>query len=305
MSDFSKYIKDPSKLVISLMKRCSRLIPDKLFVRWEFRLKLKYYPDLKNPKTLQEKIQWLKLYDHNPLYSSLVDKIEVKKYVANLIGEEHIIPTLKVWKKAQDIDFDSLPEQYVLKCNHRGGGMVFICKDKATFNKDKARRKLKHQLKKAMYSKTKEWCYKNIDRRILCEKYMVDESGTELRDYKFYCFNGEPEFCQFISHRYDESSTSKVVYDNEWQSYYIVGPYDYGYVPSSELTELSPKPQNLDKMLEIARKLSSGLKFVRIDLYNINGQVYFGEITFYPASGLRLFYPEMSNRIIGDLIKLD
>lgn len=300
----TKYISNPSLSLVSLLKRCSYFIQDRLFVRLEYRLKLKSWPDLDNPTTLSEKIQWLKLYDRHPDYTQMVDKIEAKKYAARLIGSQHIIPTIAVWDRVKDIDFDALPDQYVLKSNHRGGGMVFICKDKASFNKRRAKRKLKHQLLKDMYCDTKEWPYKYVNRRILCEEYMVDESGDELKDYKFYCFNGKPEFCQLVSSRYKDEDTRKDVYDSSWTRQEFSGPLDFNDRPKG-YSEPIAKPENLELMLDIARKLSSGLKFVRIDLYNINGQVYFGEITFYPASGMRTFYPHKWNEILGDKLSLE
>ncbi len=303
MPAISPYIKRPSALLVSALKRLKLIVPDKQFVKIEYRLKMGYWPNLKNPELLSEKIQWLKIYDRNPHYTALVDKVEAKKHVARIIGEEYIIPTLGVWESVSDIDLDELPEQFVLKTNHRGGGIVFICKDKKEFDFDKVKKKLKHQLRKNMYRSTKEWPYKNVERRILCEKYMVDESGSELKDYKFYCFNGSPRFCQVVSNRFSEESTSKDVYDTNWQLQEFSGPFGRDDVPAT-LNEPLERPEGYDKMLEIASQLSQGLPFARIDLYNINGKIYFGEITFYPASGLRSFYPAVWNKRIGDWLNL-
>lgn len=297
------YLKNPNDLLVSLLRRCKRFVSDKAFIRMEYRLKIGEWPNLKNPQTLAEKIQWIKLYDREPRYVQMVDKIEAKKYVASIIGEQHIIPTLGMWEKANDIDLDALPGEFVLKCNHRGGGMVFICKDKATFNFKRAKRKLKHQLKKDMYLDNKEWAYRDINRRIFAEKYMVDESGYELKDYKFYCFNGVPRFCQVISNRYENEPTCKDVYDMDWNLMEFSGPFDVDDKPSNSEVIL-PRPEALDKMIEIATKLSETLPFVRVDLYHINGEVYFGELTFYPASGMRVFKPMRWNKIIGDMLVL-
>ncbi|MFI3281389.1 MAG: ATP-grasp fold amidoligase family protein [Rikenellaceae bacterium] len=303
MAGVITYINRPKVLMVSMLKRFKHVIPDKAFVRAEYRLKMGRWPDLKNPTLLSEKIQWLKLFDHNTQYVPLVDKVEAKKHVSKIIGEEHIIPTIGVWRKAREIDFDALPEQFVLKCNHRGGGVVFICRDKATFNFKRAKRKLRRQLRKSMYSSTKEWPYKNVRRRIICEQYMVDESGCELKDYKFYCFNGEPKFCQLVSNRYAESETCKDIYDAEWRLQEFSGPFNAGDTPVNRAEPL-PRPENYSQMLEIAAKLSKGMPFARIDLYNINGVIYFGEITLYPASGMRQFYPLEWNKRIGDWVTL-
>ena len=269
--------------------------PDAIWLKVLYRIKMKQKLNLKPPKLYTEKLQWLKLHDRNPLYSILVDKYEVKQYVKEHIGAEYVIPTLGVWDHFDDIDFDILPDQFVLKCTHDSGN-VWICKDKSTFDKAAARKMLEESLKHNFYWWTREWPYKNIKPRIIAEKYMVDESGTELKDYKFFCFNGNPLYVQvdynrFINHK-------RNIYDVNWN----LQNFEIQYL--SDRNHIIECPQNYSTMLQIVRKMAVGIPHVRIDLYNVRGHIYFGEYTFYHGSGFEEFRPSEWNKRFGDLIVL-
>ena len=183
---------NPQALVLRILVRVAPIIPDRLYLKWLFRLKMGKKLDLDNPRTFSEKLQWLKLYNRKPEYTQMVDKYEAKRYVAGIIGEEYIIPTLGVWDRVEDINFDQLPNQFVLKCTHDSGGIV-ICSDKSKLDINAAKKKLKRSLTRDFYAQNREWPYKNVKRRIIGEEYMVDESGYELKDYKWFCYNGEPK----------------------------------------------------------------------------------------------------------------
>lgn len=269
---------------------------DKIFIKLKWKLSDLSYPlDLDNPKTFNEKIQWLKLYDRKPEYTQMVDKAESKKWVASRIGEEYIIPTIGVWNSVDDINWDNLPSQFVMKCTHDSGGLV-ICKDKARLNKEKARKKLNHYLHRYYYWQNREWPYKDVKPRIICEQYMEDESGYELKDYKIFCFNGKPKFL-FVATGRQQHDTRFDFFDINFNHLPVLNGHPNADKPIS-------KPQNFDKMLEIASKLSSGMVQVRVDLYNINGKIYFGEMTFSHWSGFVPFEPIDWDYKFGDLITL-
>lgn len=267
---------------------------DAIYLKILYRFKMKKSLDLKNPQTYNEKLQWLKLYDRNPDYVKMVDKYEVKNYVKGLIGDEYIIPTIGIWDKFEDIDFDSLPEQFVLKCTHDSGGLV-ICKDKSKLDIKEAKRKINHALKRNYYLNTREWPYKDVKPRIIAEKYMDDGSG-QLKDYKFFCFNGEPKSLFIASDR--GIDTRFDFYDMDFNNLDFINGY------KNSVKKIS-KPQGFDEMVELSRKLSKGLPQARIDFYDINGAVYFGEITFFHWSGLTPFEPEKWDYTFGEWIELE
>lgn len=287
----------------SILMNLNFLFPDKLYLTLLFRLKMGYWIDWKNPKTFSEKLQWLKLYDRKPEYTTMVDKYAVKEYVAKIIGEEYIIPTLGVWDKPEDIDWDSLPQTFVLKTTHGGGGSgVIICKDKATFNKADAIAKLKNSLNECIYKSLREWPYKNVKKKIIAEVFLEDsvtiKINTDLPDYKFYCFNGEPAYCQVIRDRRSKETID--FYDMEWNHMPFVGLTP---IASNGLTPVA-RPAYLFKMLEISRGLSKEISFSRIDFYVIDNKIYFGEITFFPYSGIGEFSPKEWNKRLGSMLKL-
>lgn len=273
----------------------------------QYYLKKQYYKscgeklNIKNPQKLTEKIQWLKLYDRNPDYHLLVDKYEVKKIVSEKVGIDLVIPTYGVWSKFEDIDFEKLPNQFVLKCTHDSASVV-ICKDKKKFDFDFARLKLNKALKFNYYRyENKQWVYKKIKPRIIAEQYLSELGDAELKDYKFYCFNGEPLYCQVIANR--QTNKSRDFYDQNWNHQNFIGILQKGdKIRFCDLKQEMPK--NYDKMLKIAKILSDKIPFVRIDMYNISGKIYFGEITFYPAGGIGFFEPRDWDFKLGQLVHL-
>jgi hypothetical protein len=289
----------PKIIGIILLGKFSFLFSDKQYLQMMYWLHLGRKLNLKNPKTFNEKLQWLKLYNHKPEYTIMVDKVKAKEYVAKLIGEEHIIPTLGVWDDPDDIDFDALPDQFVLKCNHNSGTGMCICRDKSKLDIEKVKAELRKGLKENYFMRWREWPYKNVPRKILAEKFMVDESGTELKDYKIFCFNGEPRYCQVIS---DRNTDEKIdFYDMHWKRLVgLVGLNDK--VHNSEYA--IPCPESFENMKQMASLLAKSIPFSRIDFYEINHQAYFGEITFFPATGFGNFNPREWNVKMGDMITL-
>lgn len=286
------------------IKYATRFLPDKMYIQLYYFLKFKKKCDLKNPKTFNEKLQWIKLYDRNPQYIKMVDKYEAKNYVSRIIGAEYIIPTLGRWDKFKEIDFKSLPDQFVLKCTH-DSNCTIICKDKKNFDFAKAEKRLTESLSFNYYYVGREWPYKYVKPRIIAEKYMNISNGTErnnkedgLIDYKFYCFNGIPKFL-YISQGLDHHETARISFVTlDWE----FAPFERkDYKP---FTILPPKPKNFDSMIEISKKLSKGHRFLRVDLYEIDEQVYFSELTFTPCSGMMLFKNPKDDEKLGHLLEL-
>lgn len=282
----------PERIALRIWNKVASLIPDELFLKVKFWLTMGYWMDFKAPKTYNEKLQWLKLYDRNPAYTKMVDKVAAKEYVAQVAGKQFVIPTIGVWEKAEDIPWDKLPNQFVAKVTHDSGGIV-ICKDKNQLNTKEAVRKLSKALHQDYYNLTREWPYKNVKRQIIVEQYMVDESGYELKDYKFFCFDGEPKMLFVATDREKENEETKFdFFDTEFR----LLPFTNGH----EHAQVTPaKPKGFDTMMELARKLSKGIKHVRVDLYDVNGKVYFGEMTFFHWSGFVPFEPEEWDTKIG------
>lgn len=272
-----------------------KAIPDKLFLKLHYRISCGKRLNLRDPQSFNEKIQWLKLYDHNPLYIIMVDKYEAKKYVANLIGEEYIIPTLGIYDKFEEIDFDSLPEEFVLKCTHDSGSIV-ICNDHSVFDAEKAKYTITHGLKRNYYYVGREWAYREVKPRIIAEQYMVDETGFELKDYKVFCFGGEPLLIQVDYNRF--SGHMRNLYSCNWE--YIHGTSMYPTNPDKQIE----KPVALNTMLDLAKKLSQGIPHVRVDFYIINDHVFFGELTLYHGSGFEKYTPESLNMQLGSYLRL-
>lgn len=262
--------------------------------------------DFDNPQTFCEKLQWLKIHDRNPEYTTMVDKYAVKDYVKEVIGEQYIIPTIGQWHSPEDIEWDKLPNQFVLKTTYGGGSFgVIICKDKSKFDRVKAVKQLNRSLLLRKFGNPyREHPYDNVPQRIIAETFMEDikadgTKSTDLNDYKFYCFNGEPKYCQVIRDRSLKETID--FYDIEWNHQEFVGlnpAVEHGLTPVE-------KPQRLSEMVSICKKLSERIPFARIDLYEISGKIYFGEITFYPASGLGRFNPAEWDTRLGTLISLN
>ncbi len=293
-----KLSRNPLKPLVVLVRLLSPLIKnDKTYLRWYYYLNMHKSLNIKTPITYNEKINWLKLYDHNPFYTTLVDKLKAKDYVTKKIGTEHVIKTLGVWKHAEDIDWDKLPNRFVLKTTQGGGNVgVIICRDKCTFNKTKAAAKMNAALKQNLYSSSREWPYKNVEPLIFAEEYMEDEHG-ELRDYKFFCFNGKCKML-FVA---TERQTREEPFFNFFDEHYNPLPLKQGHPVNPILPE---KPEGFEELIRIAEELSKGLPHVRMDLYIINGKVYFGEYTFYHFGGVVPFEPSSWDLTLGNLIKL-
>ena len=272
-------------------------LSDKEFLQMVYPLIMKKSLDLENPKIFNEKLQWLKLFDRRPEYTMMVDKYKVREYIAQNFGEQYLIPLLGVWDSPVEIDFDALPEQFVLKCNHNSGLGMYICKDKTKLNVDKVRKGLWKGLKEDYYLKGREWPYKDVPRKIICEKYMIDQDEADLIDYKIHCFNGIPQFILVCSKRFSKEGLHEDFYTTNWEKMAVKRPN----VP---ITTGIKKPQNLNEMLEISKKIAYNYPFMRIDFYEINGKLYFGEITFYPASGWSKFEPEEYDTIFGNMLTL-
>lgn len=283
-----------NKLILKLASRNIIKMKDEEYIKLKYFYKMKKKLDVDNVKTFNEKLQWLKLYDRNPEYTKMVDKYEVKKYVSNIIGEQYIIPTLGVWDRFEDINFEELPNQFVLKCTHDSGGLV-ICKDKNNFNINEAKKKINKSLIRNYYYHGREWPYKNVEPRIIAEEYMVDESGTELKDYKIYCFNGEPKIIQVDFNRF--KGHKRRMYTIAWK------PLKMNLIYSINDTKIN-KPNKLDEMLNLTRILAKDISFVRIDFYVINDKIYFGEMTFYPESGFGKFQPDEWDEMLGSWLEL-
>lgn len=289
-----------------------RFLPDKTALKIQYKNRFLQELDLNNPKSFNEKLQWLKLYNRRPEYTKMVDKYEAKKYVASIIGEEYIIPTYGVWDNFDDIDFETLPEQFVLKCTH-GSGDVVIVSDKNVFDREEARKRLTKSLKTNYYRIGREWPYKNVKPRIIAEQYleMADSDKIEMQrgsfnltrgqrsvmDYKFFCFDGivkcfKIDMDRFIDHK---------------SNYFDVNmnPLPFGEESSPPKSNLViNRPRELETMIRTAAKLSSGHPFLRVDLYNIDGRVYFGELTLFPAGGFGTFCPEEWDMKIGEWLVL-
>lgn len=253
--------------------------------------------DLDNPVTFNEKLQWLKAYDHNPLYTCIVDKQEVKKIIADKIGSKYIIPTIAVYERPEDIDWEKLPERFVLKCTHDSGGVV-VCKDKEQMDRKAAMKKLKKHYKRNYYYNKREWPYKNIKPRIIAETYMEDTvGGGELKDYKFFCFDGVPKMLFIASDRHKKTETKFDFFDMDFNHLPIINGH-----PNSEVTP--EKPESFEQMKELAAELSAGFPHVRVDLYEIDGRIFFGEMTLYHYSGTVPFEPEIWDTTMGEWLKL-
>lgn len=256
-----------------------------------------YWPNLNEPATFSEKLQWIKLFDHNPLYTTMVDKYLVKEYVASKIGKEYIIPTLGVWDSPENICWDFLPNQFVLKVTHDSGGLV-ICKDKSDIDIQSIKSILQSSLERNYYLHSREWPYKDVKRRIIAENFMVDSESADLCDFKIHCFNGEPKFILVCRDRHSSNGLTEDFYDTGWNHMPIKRPKH----PNAETP--MQKPAELDKMFQLARVLSKDVPFVRTDFYIVNHRVYFGELTFFPASGMTPFIPEKWDKEIGSWLKL-
>ncbi|MBQ3475975.1 glycosyl transferase [Candidatus Saccharibacteria bacterium] len=274
-------------------------LSDEKYLKLIYFLDLGKKLDLKNPKAYSEKLQWLKLYDRKPEYVQMVDKYEAKKIVSKILGEQYIIPTIGVYNKFDDVDFKSLPKQFVMKCTHDSGGLV-ICKDRDKLDINAARKKIQKALKRNYFWFGREWPYKNVKPRIIIEKYMEDPKTHDLKDYKFFTFSGEivcvlVDYDRFIDHK-------RAIYDQNWQRLKFTETFQTDYSVEQKC------PGNFEEMIKLVRKLVKAIgnpPHVRIDLYTIKNRIYFGEITFFHGSGFSKFDPPEWDEKMGKYINLD
>lgn len=293
----------PRSLVVLFYSRLlSRFIhDDETYLKILWWLKKGTMLNLEEPKCFNEKLQWLKLHYHKPEFTMMVDKYAVKKYISDKLGSEYVIPLLGVWDRPEEVDFNSLPDRFVLKCNHTSGLGLVICKDKSKLNIPKARKALARGLKDDYFLRGREWPYRDVVRKIIAEEYKEDESGYELKDYKLYCFGGEPKFCQVDFGKgkgLNRSDFYRNIYDMEWNL------LDIQYSHPNDPSVLIEKPSRFEKMKGLARTLSEGEPFMRVDFYNIGNQIFFSEITFYPIAGMGWFKPASLDQEIGSWIEL-
>lgn len=285
----------------SLLTKAAPLIKnDKLYLKYKFYLMMGYFPDLKNPKTYSEKMQWLKLHDRQSIYTQMVDKLAVKQLVREKLGEGYTIPVLGVWDRAEDIEWDKLPQRFVLKCNHDSGEGTIFCKDKSTLNKEDAIERINRSLQSDYYIHSREWPYKNVQRKVFAEEYMEDKNDSiheHLQDYKFLCFSGEPKLVYVTSGKFTKNRISTDFFD-----------LDFNHLDIHDKDENSDtpivKPSTFEEMKRMAKVLSKGISHVRVDFFEVNGKVYFGEYTFYNWGGFSQMRPKKWNSILGDWIKL-
>ena len=279
-----------------LVQGVGKLIPDKIYIQIKFFQYFHKFANLKNPKTFNEKLQWLKLYNRKPEYTTMVDKYASKKFVADIIGEEYVIPCVGgPWKSVDEIDFDALPDRFVLKTNHDCGGVV-ICKDKSTFDFDGARAFLAKHMKNDYYLTGREWPYKNIERCVFAEEYMEDNTTKELRDYKFFCFDGEVKVFYITSGRKDGDRRT---------DYFDINMNHLDIQDDDENADITPEiPDNINEMINLAAKLSVGIPHLRVDFYTVDGIVYIGELTFFYLSGFVPFEPKEWDHTFGEWITL-
>lgn len=281
-----------------LNKYASRISDDRKYIKWKYWLTFGEKCDLDNPKTFQEKLQWIKLNDRKEIYHQMVDKYDAKKFIKEKVGEEYVIPTLGIWERFEDIDFDSLPNQFIIKNTH-DSGTYFICKDKSQLDiKEVRKRLLIDERKEDYYVFSREWPYKGLKHRIIAEPLLDDGKGDYLTDYKFFTFNGEPKFFYVTSNRGKEGGLKEDFFDVKGN---LLEINQKGYYNN----ELTPElPRKLNQMVEFCKILSENTYHLRVDFYEVNGKIYCGELTFFDGGGLYPFTPEKYNRLLGDWIKL-
>lgn len=286
------------ELVLGLEK-VSTIVPDAMYLKIMYRIRVGKKLNLKNPTTISEKLQWLKLYNRQDIYTRMVDKYEVKQWVADKIGSEHVIPTIGVWDNFDDIPFDEFPEQFVLKCTHDSGSVI-ICKDKSTFDVDAARKRMKIALKRNGYWKNREWPYKNVRPRLIAEPYLKSLANPDSKEYKITCFDGKLGFgtiCSGPAHR-KLSERKNDFYDPDFKSLPFWSFYEHSDNPITE------KPAHYDEMVKYAEILSEGIPYLRVDFYLMDDVVYFGENTFFTWGGFLKFEPAEWDEKLGEMLKL-
>lgn len=281
-----------------IVQYCAFLFSDRQYLDLIFKYRMGYRMDWNNPRTFNEKLNWLKIYDHNPLYTKLVDKESVKSFVLERVGDGYIIPTISRWRRPEDIDFDSLPSQFVLKTTHGGGNVgVVICRNRGKFREEEAIGKLKMAMKQDIYRDSREWPYKNVSKQVICEPYIEDKETGELRDYKFFCFDGEVKALFVATERQKREEPFFNFFDENYNSLDVKQGHPRAEIPPT-------KPALFEEMKVVAQKLSAGFPHVRVDLYQANGKIYFGELTFYHFGGVVPFEPAEWDMKFGDWLNL-
>ncbi len=289
-------IKTPRKMILPMGQNgLLNFMSDEKYLQIVFKAETGYQLDLKHPKTYNEKLQWIKIHDRKPEYILYADKYLVRKYIAETIGEEYLIPLIGMYKKAGDIPWKSLPNRFVLKCNHASGTNI-ICKNKEKLDYSLAEKNLTKWLKKNAYWGAREWCYKDIEPCIICEEFIETQDGNTPDDYKFMCFNGIPRLIQVHHDRYGNHTLD--YYTPEWEKASLKR------IDANTSSTAVSKPENLEEMLAIARVLSKDMYYARIDLYNVDGKIYFGEITMYPTGGFSTFEDYNDDLLLGSYMKL-
>lgn len=276
--------------------KATKVLPDKLYLKLIYRLLMGKKLKLDNPQTFNEKLQWLKLNNRNLKYHQMVDKQEVKQYVAGIIGDKYIIPTIGIWDRFENIDFESLPNQFVLKCTHDSGSVV-ICRDKDTFDYKKAKIRITRGLKSDLFWFGREWPYKNLTRKVIAEQFMKSGAGS-LTDFKVHCFNGEPKLILVCKDRFTQTGLTEDFFDSQWKH------LDIKRSTHLNTNDKISKPEELQEMLALAKKLSENIPFLRVDFYIVEHKIYFSELTFFPASGFERFVPEQWDKLLGSWIDL-
>lgn len=300
MQPILNYIKHPARLCDSIVHTFGQWLPDRIYIKLRYRFSMGKKLDLDNPRTFQEKLQWLKIHDRRPEYSWMVDKIDVKDFVASRIGAEFVVPILGVWDRPEEIEWDALPDRFVLKTNHSGGNTgVIICKDKKTFNKERAIAKLNASLRFDVYRHFREWPYKNVKKRVFAEQFIECAPNVEdLPDYKFFCFNGEVKALFVATER--QIPNEEVKFDF-FDSDYNPLPFRQGHDHARVLPQ---KPESFEQMKRLATILSKDIPHVRVDFYEVNGKPIFGELTFYHFGGMVRFEPEEWDYKFGEWLVL-
>lgn len=283
---------NPKGMALIAIQKMEKVLPDRLYLKMLFKLKVGYKLNLKNPKTFNEKLSWIKLYDRQPLYTRLADKYAVKKYVAERIGGSYVVDNYLVAESWEEIDFDILPNQFVLKCTHDSSG-VFVCRDKQQFDFERVRQEVTVNLQRNYFYSGREWPYMHIKPRIIVDRYLDDHTGNELRDYKFWCFNGKPTYMYC-------TIKGANIYENFYDMQFRPVMIDHGFPRHQPEFE---RPKNFELMKELATKLSEGIPFVRVDFFDVDDKVYFGEFTFYDWGGLKSFGGDWDQKL-GELIQL-
>ena len=293
-----KFFLNPSYRFLVLSSRgFYKNLSDQEYVKKQFRAAMGYELDLKNPRSFNEKIQWLKLFYRKNEFSTWVDKYKVRSYIAKTIGEDYLVPLLGVWDDPQKIDFSQLPQKFVLKCNHNSGKGLCICKNKNMLNTKKVIKSLNDGLKENYYLKGREWPYRDVDRKVIAEKYLENSNGTEIVDYKLMCFNGKV-MCSFVcSERFSEDGLKVTFFDKDWNRLNFERHY-----PSSK--QQIKKPSNYNNMIEIAEQLSKNEPFLRVDFFEVDDKLYIGELTLYPGNGIEEFTPFSADLELGSWIDL-